>query len=71
MGLHLAGELGKIRAEADQLPGFLRPEAFAGAQIADGLQKIGLTLGVIAYDQIHARLKGQRNFAVIAKILQL
>ena len=68
LGEHRSLQVGKIRPKADHFSGFLCPEAFSGAEIADGLQKIGLTLGVIAHDQVHAGVKIQGDFRVIAEI---
>ena len=50
---------------------FLGPETLAGAGIADGFQQIGLTLGIVAHDQIHAGLKIQVKLLIIAEIPQL
>ena len=68
---HIISFLAEIRSKADQFSGALSTEALAGAQITDGLQQIGLALGVFSHDQVDAGLKIQGNFAVIAKIPKL
>ena len=71
LGKNVAVNLAKIFFKADQFPGPLGPEAFSRAQIADGFQQIGLTLGIVAHDEIHTGLKFQLNLAVIAKTPEL
>ena len=60
----------EVRAEADQLRGFLCPEAFAAAKVGNGLQKIGLSLGVVSHNQIDPRIKGKLGFLIISEASQ-
>ena len=62
VGLHPGAELGKVRAEADQL----RPPA----EIADGLQKIGLPLGVLPHDEIDPGIEGALKGFIIPEPIQ-
>ena len=45
----------------------MRPETFAAAKIGNGFQQVGLSLGVVAHDQIDAGLKFQLRFPVITE----
>ena len=76
LGKDLALDFREILAEADHFGGFLSPEAFSRSQIGNGLQQVGLSLGIVAHDQIHPRLKAEDHFPVIPegpkrKLLQI
>ena len=60
----------EIRLEAHQFRSFLGAKTLSGTEIADGLQKIGLALGVITHDQVHPRGKFQGGAFIIPEILQ-
>ena len=47
--------------------GFLRPEAFPAAKIADGFQQVGFSLGVVSHDQVDAGVKLRRDFLIISE----
>ena len=63
-GMEMLGEaevlpfqVAKFRAKTNQLCTFLGAKAFSGAQVGHRFQKICLSLSVITYDQVHARIK--------------
>ena len=58
-----------LLAEADQFPVGAGAGAFAAAETDDGLQQVGLTLGIVADNQIDTGIKIQFQLPVIAKIL--
>ena len=66
-----AFDIRKIRPKPDHFLLFQGPEAFSGANIGDGFQQVGLTLGIVAHDQIHAGLKIQFQIFIVAEIPQL
>ena len=47
--------------------GFLRPEAFPAAKIADSFQQVGFPLGVVSHDQVDAGVKLRRDFPIISE----
>ena len=56
--------------EADQLLLPARAEGAGGGEVADGLQKVGLAVGVAADEQVHARHKADIRLGIVAKIPQ-
>ena len=67
----LAGHFSKICAEAHHFRRFLGPEASSASKIGNSFQKIGLSLGVVAYDQVHAGFKIKLHFPIIPEIAKL
>ena len=55
----LALDIREIRAEAHHFSGFLGAEALSGAKVGNSLQQIGLSLGIVAHDEIHTGFKIQ------------
>ena len=71
LGTHICFDLREIRPKTDHFRSFLGPEALAGAGIADGLQEVRFTLGIVAHDQIDTGIEIQTDLLIIAEIPQL
>ena len=67
----VCGKLGKLCFKADQLLLLARAEGMPGRKIKNRLEKIGLSVGVAADEQIHPRHKRRTRLAVVAKIAQI
>ena len=65
---YFSGNFRKIRPKPQHFSGFLGPEAFSAAKIGNRFQKIGLSLGIIAHDQVYTGIKGQIQGCIIAEI---
>ena len=59
LGSQIGANIRKFGIKTDHLRVFLCAKAPSAAQKRDGLQQIGLALGIISHDQIHAGIKVQ------------
>ena len=71
LGMHRPFQIRKVRPKADHFSGFQGAKTLSGTQIGNGFQQIGLSLGVITYDQVHTRSKFQSGILIIAEIPQM
>ena len=67
LGGYLPFQLTEGSGKANHLCIFQRPEALAAAQKSDGLQQIGLSLGILPHNQVHAGGKFQPLLAIVAE----
>ena len=65
-----AGNFRKIRVEAHQFLIFGGAEALSRAQVADGLQKVGFSLGIVPHNQVHPRIEGEAAVPVVAVVMK-
>ena len=68
--LQLTGQKAMLNAEHDELPVIVGAVAPGPGQIGDALQQVGLSLGIVAADDVHAGVKLRPGRQVVAEILQ-
>ena len=71
LGIHLSGDFREFLPKEHHFSGFLGAKAPAAAQKGDGLQQVGLSLGVVPDDQVDPRVKVQRQLSIVAEGTQL
>ena len=69
-GPDLSHQPGPVRSEANKLPIRMGPGTAAAGQIHNGLQQVGLSLGIVSIDHVAAFIKGQLLAVVIPEALQ-
>ena len=69
-GPDLSHQPGPVRSEANKLPIRMGPGTAAAGQVYDGLQQVGLSLGIFAVYDVAASVEGQLLAVVIAEALQ-
>ena len=67
---YLSGEEAVLDPEENQFLVIPGPVALGTGQIGDGLQQVGLALGVVPGDDVHARVELNGGGQVVAEILQ-
>ena len=70
LGENIAGNIRKVRPKAHQFSASLGSEALSRAEIRHCFQKVGLTLGIVAHDQIDTFIKFQSQLPVITEVLK-
>ena len=60
-----------LRAEADELLICPRPVALGAGEAAEGLQEVGLPLGVLPADDVAGRVEGHGLGSVVPEVLQI
>ena len=61
---------GPVPVKADELPVRVGPGTAAAGQVHDGLQQVGLSLGIFAVYDVAASVEGQLLAVVIAEAFQ-
>ena len=69
-GEYLSHQQRVLPLKADQLPVAVGAGTFAAAQVHDGLQQVGLALGVLAVDDVAAVVEGQLLALIVPPALQ-
>ena len=69
-GLNMPHQPGPVPVKADELPVRVGPGTAAAGQVHDGLQQVGLSLGIFAVYDVAASVEGQLLAVVIAEALQ-
>ena len=69
-GLNMPHQPGPVPVKADELPVRVGTGTAAAGQVYDGLQQVGLSLGIFAVYDVAASVEGQLLAVVIAEALQ-
>ena len=69
--LNLPLEEGGVHAHHDKLPVVPGPVGPGGGQVGDGLQQIGLALGVVPVDEVHPWVEGGLQMGVVTEKVKL
>ena len=69
--VHCPLQKGPVDVQHDHLPVVPGPVGLGGGQIGDGLQQVGLALGVLPVDQIHPGVEVRLEVDIVPKKIQL
>ena len=69
-GLNMPHKASPVPVKADELPVRVGPGTAAAGQVHDGLQQVGLSLGIFAVYDVAASVEGQLLAVVIAEAFQ-